>query len=80
MLVHACYFQLLLQLSRGDVIYQHTDGTPHDTLPVVGLTCGRVAPACLSSCSIHDQGVGVLQVEGTLDNEASQQTTSLQEW
>ncbi len=48
-------------------------------LPVASLTHGYVSLACLSSCSIDDQGVGLLQVEGTLDNEASQQTTNLQE-
>jgi len=61
------------------VICQHTNGSPHDMLPVASLTHGYVSLACLSSCSIDDQGVGLLQVEGTLDNEASQQTTNLQE-
>ena len=62
------------------MLCQHSDGTPHDMPPVARLTHGHVAPACLSSCSFDDQGVGLLQVEGTLDNKASQQTTNLQKW
>ena len=50
----ACCFQLLLQLSRAEVICHHTDGTPHDMLPVATLTHGHVALACLSSCSMND--------------------------
>jgi hypothetical protein len=62
------------------MLCQHTDGSPHDMPPVASLIRAHVALPCLSSCSFDDQGVGLLQVEGLLDNEASQQTTNLQKW
>ena len=49
-------------------------------LPVASMTRAHVALAYLSSCSIDDCCVCLLQAQGILDNKASQQTTNLQEW
>ncbi len=48
----ACCFQLLVQLSRAAVLCQHTNGTPHDMLPLASLTHAHVALACCGGCSI----------------------------
>ena len=61
------------------MLCQHSDGSPHNMPPVTSLTRAHAALACLSSCSFDDQGVGLLQAQGTLDNKASQQTTNLQD-